>query len=132
MKYLSLMLPLIAGAIALPAAAQDPIDSQCSASATQATGYTPGSSSGAQPGARVAGAARGAAAGATVGAVQGNQHDNAPAGMKDAHQENQAKSGAAAGMAVAGSRNRQARRSDRNSGDAWQISYDTCMAAKPK
>ena len=33
--------------------------------------------------------------------------------MKDQHRENQAKSGAAAGMAVAGSRNRQERRDER-------------------
>jgi hypothetical protein len=67
-----------------------------------------------------------------VGAVQGNQYDNAPEGMKNAHQENQARSGAAVGMAAAGSRNRQARRSDRRSEDAWNKSYDACIAAKPK
>src|SRR5438046_4790872 len=60
---------VIAGAIAIPAAAQQPLDADCSAAATQATGYTPGADSG-PDGSRVAGAAKGAAAGAAVGAVQ--------------------------------------------------------------
>ena len=117
------------------ALAQAPADAQCSASATQATGYTPGQATTSGPdGDRLAGAARGAAAGAVVGEVQGDRYDNAPGAMKDEHRENQAKSGAAAGVAVAGSRNRQERRGDRrDSGDqqaAWQSSYDTCMAGK--
>ena len=123
--------------IAVPAVAQEPpqsADAQCSASATQSTGYTPGQSSTSGPdGDRLAGAAKGAAAGAVVGGAQGNQYDNAPDAVQDKHRENQAKSGAAAGVAVAGSRNRQERRGERRSGDeqqaAWQSSYDACMAA---
>jgi hypothetical protein len=65
-----------------------------------------------------------------VGAVQGNQYDNASGRMKDANQENKAKSGAAAGMAVAGSQNRQGRREGRRDEDAWQKSYDSCVAQK--
>ena len=78
------------------------------------------------------GAAKGAAVGAVVGGAQGNRYDDAPEAMQDKHRENQAKSGAA-GVAVAGSRNRQERRGQRRSDDsnqaAWQSSYDACMAA---
>jgi hypothetical protein len=53
--------------------------------------------------------------------------------MHDKHREDQAKSGAAAGVAVAGSRNRQERRGERKASDdkqaAWQSSYDACIAA---
>jgi uncharacterized protein YfiM (DUF2279 family) len=65
-----------------------------------------------------------------VGAVQGNQYDNASGRAKDANQENKAKNGAAAGMAVAGSRNRQDRREGRQGQEAWQASYDGCVAQK--
>jgi hypothetical protein len=129
-------LVVILSAVAVPAMVHaQPTDAQCSASATQATGYTPGQSSTSGPdGDRLAGAAKGAAAGAVVGGAQGNQYGNAPDAVQDKHRENQAKSGAAAGMAVAGSRNRQERRGERRSADdqkaAWQSSYDTCMAAK--
>ena len=120
--------------VAVPAAAQAPADEQCRTSATQATGYTPGTTSTSGPdGSRVAGAAKGAAVGAAVGGVQGNQYDKAPDAVQDEHRENQAKSGAAAGMAVAGSRNRQERRGERRSAAdqqaAWQSSYDACMAS---
>ena len=129
---LALMTLWVAGsATAIPASAQQPLDAQCSAVATETTGYTPGTATG-PDGSRVRGAARGAAAGAAVGAAQGNQYDSAPEGMKDAHRENQAKSGAAAGMAVAGSRNRQDRRQGRRAEDDWQKSYDACLAQKPK
>ena len=109
-------------------------EAQCSTSATQATGYTPGTATTSGPdGGRVAGAAKGAAVGAAVGGAQGNQYENAPDAMQDKHREDQAKSGAAAGMAVAGSRNRQERRGERKSADdqqaAWQSSYDACMAS---
>lgn len=120
----------IAPVIAFPVAAQQPLDADCSATATQATGYTPGADTGPQAAGRVRGAAKGAAAGAAVGAVQGDQYDNASGRMKDANQENKAKSGAAAGMAVAGSRNRQDRREGRRDQDAWQKSYDSCVAQK--
>jgi hypothetical protein len=63
--------------------------------------------------------------------VQNNQYDNASGALKDANREDKAKSGAAAGMAVAGSRNRQDRRGDRRSEDDWQKSYNACVAAKP-
>ena len=106
----------------------------CNTAATQATGYTPGTSSSSGPdGSRVAGAAKGAAAGAVVGGAQGNRYDNAPDGLQDQHRENQAKSGAAAGMVVAGSRNRRDRRDERRTDadqqGAWQASYDACMAS---
>ena len=130
MKHVLGSLLAIGGAIAFPVAAQQPIDADCSTAATQATGYTPGADTGPQAGGRVRGAAKGAAAGAAVGAVQGNQYDNASGRMKDANQENKAKSGAAAGMAVAGSRNRQDRREGRSDEDAWQKSYDSCVAQK--
>jgi hypothetical protein len=126
MKYPLRKLLAIVSIVAVPAVAQQPLDANCSATATQATGYTPGTDTGPN-GSRMRGAARGAAAGATVGAVQNNRYDNAPDAMKDAHRENQARSGAAAGMVVAGSRNRQDRRQDRNSEDAWQQSYNMCM-----
>jgi hypothetical protein len=133
MKCLIPSLVVISSLIAVPVLAQQ--DPQCSASATQATGYTPGQPSTSGPdGDRLAGAAKGAAAGAVVGGAQGNQYENAPDAMQDKHRDNQAKSGAAAGVAVAGSRNRQERRGERRSADeqqaAWQTSYDSCMAAK--
>lgn len=121
----------IAVAIAVPAIAQNTPDAQCSAAATQATGYTPGADTG-PDGSRVRGAARGAAAGAAAGAVQNNQYDNAPDALKDANREEKAKSGAAAGMAAAGSRNRQDRRQGRRAEDDWQKSFDACMAQHPK
>jgi hypothetical protein len=128
------MMMITIGVLAIPAAAYAQSDPTCSASATQATGYTPGQPATSGPdGDRVAGAAKGAAAGAVVGEVQGD-NSRGTDNMKDQHRENQAKSGAAAGMAVAGSRNRQERRDERQtSGDqqaAWQSSYDACMAAK--
>jgi len=131
MKYAIGFSFLLAGTTAFPSAAQQPLDANCSAAATQATGYTPSADSG-PDGSRVRGAARGAAAGAAAGAVQNNQYDNAPDALKDANREDKAKSGAAAGMAVAGSRNRQDRRGDRRSEDAWQKSYDACLSAAPK
>lgn len=118
------------GRVRFSLAAQQPLDADCSAAATQATGYTPGADTGPQAGGRVSGAAKGAAAGAAVGAVQGNQYDNASGRVQDANQENKAKNGAAAGMAVAGSRNRQDRRQGRQDQDAWQKSYDGCVAQK--
>jgi hypothetical protein len=130
MKHAFGRLLAIAGLVAFPAIAQESPEAQCSAAATEATGYTPSENSG-PDGSRVKGAARGAAAGAAAGAVQNNQYDNAPDALKDANREDSAKSGAAAGMAVAGSRNRQDRRQDRKGEDAWKKSYDACMA-KPK
>jgi hypothetical protein len=132
------LIPIFAVTLSVSAAsawAQTPVDAQCSASATQATGYTPGQPATSGPdGDRVAGAARGAAAGAVVGEVQGNNYDRAPDAVKDEHRENQAKSGAAAGVAVAGSRNRRERRDERRTSadqqSAWQQSYDACVAAK--
>lgn len=136
MKLPTRSLVLIFSVVAVPATVNaQATDAQCSASATQATGYTPGQSTTSGPdGDRLAGAAKGAAAGLVVGGAQGNQYDNAPDAVQDKHRENQAKSGAAAGMAVAGSRNRQERRGERRSADeqkaAWQSSYDARMAAK--
>lgn len=124
-------LSAIAVATAVPAIAQDTPEAQCSAAATQATGYTPGVDTG-PDGSRARGAARGAAAGAAAGAVQNNQYDNAPDALKDANREEKAKSGAAAGMAVAGSRNRQDRRQGRRAEGDWQKSYDACMTQQSK
>jgi len=135
---------LAASMLAVPATAQQPAgnaDSDCKASATQATGYNPDAPppTSTQPvaGARVRGAARGATAGAVVGGVQNNQHDNAPDALKDEHRNDQAKTGAAAGMAVAGSRQRQARRAGRkeeaaaqDAASAWQTSYNSCVSKK--
>jgi hypothetical protein len=130
MKHSYGILLVVAGAFAFPLAAQQPVDADCSAAATQATRYTPGGDTGPQGGGRVSGAAKGAAAGAAVGAVQGNQYDNASGRVKEANQEQKAKNGAAAGMAVAGSRNRQDRREGRQDQEAWQKSYDACAAQK--
>lgn len=123
---------LLIGVISLSTSAQAADDAQCRATATQATGYTPGSSSPSGPdGDRLAGAAKGAAAGAVVGGAQANQYGNAPNAVQDQHRNNQAKTGAAAGMAVAGSRNRRERRDERRSAAdneaAWKASYDACM-----
>jgi hypothetical protein len=126
MKHPLRNLLAIASMIAVPALAQQPLDTQCSASATQATGYTPGTQT-APNGSRMRGAAAGAAAGATVGAVQNNQYDNAPQAMKDEHRHDQARAGAAAGMVAGGSRHRQDRRQNRRSEDAWQQSYNACL-----
>jgi hypothetical protein len=130
---------MLVSVVAVPAVAQDATaDSQCRSSATQATGYTPGSAPDADvvSGDRVAGAAKGAAVGAAVGEAQGNQYGNGSGAVQDQHRENQAKSGAAAGMAVAGSQNRQERRGNRRSTAdqeaAWKTSYDACMASAPK
>src|SRR5580765_4765407 len=60
MKHALTSLFAIAGAAAIPAGAQQPVDADCSAAATQATGYTPGADSG-PDGSRVSGAAKGAA-----------------------------------------------------------------------
>ena len=123
---------LFVGVISLSASAQAADDAQCRAAATQATGFTPGSSSPSGPdGDRLAGAAKGAAAGAVVGGAQANQYGNASDAVQDQHRNNQAKSGAAAGVAVAGSRNRRERRDERRSTAdneaAWTASYDACM-----
>jgi hypothetical protein len=126
MKHALRNLLAIASVIAVPTLAQQPLDAQCSASATQATGYTPGTQTGPN-GSRMRGAAAGAAAGATVGAVQNNRYDNAPQAMKDEHRHDQARAGAAAGMVAGGSRQRQDRRQNRRSEDAWQQSYDACL-----
>jgi hypothetical protein len=122
----------LAFALGIPAGVQAADDAQCRASATQATGYTPGSSTPSGPdGDRLAGAARGAAAGAVVGGAQGNQYGNAPDALQDQHRENQAKSGAKAGMVAGGSRHRRERRDERRTASdneaAWKASYDTCM-----
>src|SRR6188508_1995768 len=124
---------LLIGVISLSTSAQAADDAQCRAAATQATGFTPGSSAPSGPdGDRLAGAAKGAAAGAVVGGAQANQYGNASDAAQDKHRDNQAKSGAAAGVAVAGSRNRRDRRDERRSAAdneaAWKSSYDACMA----
>ena len=118
--------------LGVPTSVQAADDAQCRASATQATGYTPGSSTPSGPdGDRLAGAAKGAAAGAIVGGAQGNQYGNAPDALQDQHRNNQAESGAKAGVAVAGSRNRRERRDERRTAagneEAWKASYDACM-----
>jgi hypothetical protein len=131
-RSIALTMSVIAAAIATQAQTAD--DATCRSSATQSTGYTPGQATTSGPdGSRVAGAAKGAAVGAVVGGVQNNQYDNAPDALKDEHRGNQAQSGAAAGVVVAGSRNRRERRDERRTtGDqeaAWQTSYNACMGA---
>jgi hypothetical protein len=123
---------VLTAAMAIPASAQAADDAACRASATTATGYTPGASTPSGPdGDRLAGAAKGAAAGAVVGGAQNNQYDNASGALKDANQEAKAKNGAKVGMAVAGSRNRRDRRDERRSAAdneaAWKANYDACM-----
>lgn len=118
--------------LGIPTSVDAADDAQCRASATQATGYTPGSSAPSGPdGDRLAGAAKGAAAGAAVGGAQANQYANAPDALQNQHRENQAETGAKAGMAVAGSRNRRERRDERRTAAdgeaAWKTSYDACM-----
>jgi hypothetical protein len=129
MKYALGTLLVIGAAMAVPSTAQTASDTECSAAATTATGYTPGTETG-PDGSRVAGAAKGAAAGPVVGGVQNNQHATGSGALKDANQENKAKNGGVAGMAVAGSRNRQDRRENRGNEDAWKKSYDSCVAQK--
>ena len=90
MNYALATILAICAAIAAPSAAQTVPDPDCSASATQATGYTPGSETG-PDGSRVAGAARGAAAGAAVGAVQNNQYATGSGALKDANREDKAR-----------------------------------------
>jgi hypothetical protein len=131
MKHALGSLSAIAVAIAVPAIAQGTPEAKCSASATQATGYTPGAATG-PDGSRARGAARGAAAGAAGAAVQNNRYDNAPDALQDANRQDKARTGAAVGMAAAGSRNRQDRRQGRRAEDEWQKSYNACLAQQPK
>lgn len=104
-----------------PANAPPPLDAACSNSATQATGYLPGSGPAAPTptGARLRGAAVGAAGGAIV--------DDAAKG---------AAVGAVAGGMANRQHRRQAARAEEAKKTAWQNSYDACMkqkaAAPPK
>ncbi len=121
--------------------------SQCQNSATQASGFIPGTpppttaTSQPQPGARVKGAAKGAAAGAVVGSVQNNQHPYAPPAMRDDHVGDSAVTGAVVGTMAAGSNQRQDRRKaeaeQKKANDAYQQkslaynnSYNGCLQGR--
>jgi hypothetical protein len=109
-------LSLLAAAAASQAAiAPAPLDAGCSNTATQATGYLPGSAQAAPApsGARVRGAAVGAAGGALT---------------------NDVAKGAAIGVVAGGMADRQRRRQETRAEDArrtaWQNSYNACMQQK--
>jgi hypothetical protein len=115
MRLLSLFLAVTAATIALPATAQQQVDSQCANAATQATGYVPGTASTEPPpGQRV----RGAAGGAAIGAIAGDAGKGAAAGV-------------VAGGVAKRSQRRQNRRADDAKSTAWQNSYQACLAQRP-
>jgi len=88
-------------------------DAKCANSATQATGFVPGSQPPPPPaGARV----RGAAAGAVGGAVVGDAAKGAAIGT-------------VAGGVATRHRRREARRSHDSAQTAWQNSYNACLQA---
>lgn len=93
------------------AQAQQPLDAKCANSATQATGYVPGSQPVPPPsGARV----RGAAAGAVGGAIVGDAGKGAAVGT-------------VAGGVATRHRRREARRDNQAAQTAWQNSYNACL-----
>ena len=102
---------LLAGAAAI---AQQPVDSQCSAAATQATGYVPGTSVPPPAGGQ---RVRGAAAGAVVGGTAGDAGKGAAAGV-------------VAGGVAKRSQRRRAARTTQAMSTAWQNSYNACMQQK--
>jgi hypothetical protein len=89
---------------------------QCGNSASQATGYVPGTAAPTQTaakppvGGRAKGAAKGATAGAVVGAVDANNHPYAPDAVRDEYVGDKAGAGAAAGAVAGGMNQRQDRR----------------------
>jgi len=117
--------------------------SQCQGSATQTTGFVPGTAAPTPQdtgpsGARVKGAAAGAATGAVVGGIQNNNHPNAPDAVRDEHRGNQASTGAKAGVVAGGVATRQNRRSAKKENEQaadqyatsqtnWQNSYKACL-----
>jgi len=131
MKYALGSLFVVAGGIGGPNGSTEPLDATCSASATQATGYTPGTDTGPDA-SRVAGAAKRAAAGAAFGAVQNNQYDNASGGLKDANRGGQGTFRRGGRHRGGGGAQPAGRRQNRKSEDASQLSYDARLAQKPK
>jgi len=117
----SILLSLLAAAVAQqpagapPANAPPPLDAVCSNSATQATGYLPGSAPAtpAPTGARLRGAAVGAAGGAIV---------------------DDAAKGAAVGVVAGGMASRRQRRqaagAENAKQTAWHNSYNACLQQK--
>ena len=96
------------------AATAQQLDAKCSNSATQATGFVPGSQPAPPPaGARV----RGAAVGAVGGAIVGDAAKGAGVGM-------------VAGGVATRHRRREARRDHASAQTAWQNSYNACLAAR--
>ena len=120
---------------------------QCGNSASQATGYVPGTAvptqTAAKPpvGGRAKGAAKGATAGAVVGAVDANNHPYAPDAVRDEYVGDKAGAGAAAGAVAGGMNQRQDRRQSQaeqkqaaavqsQKATAWQNTYAMCMQGR--
>jgi hypothetical protein len=120
---------------------------QCQNSASQTTGYVPGTAAPTQTaakppvGGRAKGAAKGATAGAVVGAVDANNHPYAPDAVRDEYVGDKAASGAAAGVVAGGMNQRQNRRQSQaqqkqaaaaqsQKATAWQSTYATCMQGR--
>lgn len=120
---------------------------QCQNSASQATGYVPGTATPTtattkpQAGGRAKGAAKGATAGAVVGVVDANNHPYAPDAVRDDYIGDKAGAGAAAGAVAGGMNQRQDRRANQaqqkqaaaaqsQKATAWQNSYAMCLQAR--
>jgi hypothetical protein len=120
---------------------------QCENSASQATGYIPGTAAPTQTaakppvGGRAKGAAKGATAGAVVGAVDADNHPYAPDAVRDEYVGDKAASGAAAGAVAGGMNQRQDRRQSQaqqkqaaaaqsQKATAWQNTYANCMQGR--
>jgi hypothetical protein len=120
---------------------------QCGNSASQATGYVPGTTAPTQAaakppvGGRAKGAAKGATAGAVVGAVDANNHPYAPDAVRDDYVGDKAGAGAAAGAVAGGMNQRQDRRQSQaeqkqaaavqsQKATAWQNTYAMCMQGR--
>lgn len=120
---------------------------QCQNSASQTTGYVPGTaapttaSTKPQAGGRAKGAAKGATAGAVVGVVDANNHPYAPDAVRDDYIGDKAGAGAAAGAVAGGMNQRQDRRTSQaqqkqaaaaqsQKATAWQNSYAMCLQGR--
>lgn len=120
---------------------------QCGNSASQATGYVPGTAAPTQTaakppvGGRAKGAAKGATAGAVVGAVDANNHPYAPDAVRDEYVGDKAGAGAAAGAVAGGMNQRQDRRQSQaeqkqaaaaqsQKATAWQNTYAMCLQGR--
>lgn len=117
-----------------PLKGQTPEQIQADTSACQ-TQATSSSTSESAQGGRLKGAAAGAAAGAAVAQVRGNQHDEVYDRVDDDRQQDyrqdKAKNTAAAGVVVAGSRQRQERRNGEDSAPTVDAqAYGNCMSSR--